>query len=325
MFHELRFAPLALALAFTAAPPAGATCTDTLSLASLRSFRATLTDTTEDLVWDSLELGPGELGRLPVLTGKPFAGSLVALHPLQFASNCDGDSTDTATWLRTVDSSAEVRGETVWAQASSVLDSTWRVVSAANATLDGTTYQRYWDLTSGDGRFLVGRLAGDQPRSWTVEWRLVLYATSGARRGSWGEPYSVPSRDMAFEQVDEVLASVADRMDSVGSGYDSARLELLLTESLFRNDTLFAHGLGTAALAGNPVRGAASGLRATVLPGEVRFEQAEARAVVVRDVRGRVVARLAPSRAPTWIVPAGLGRGVFFATAGTGNLAVLLR
>ncbi len=214
------------------APLARAACTDTLYLSGLRQFSLSFRNTTTNL-WDSTVVPLTQIGDARSLSKAPILDTSTIVFPVQLQSNCGTDSTDEATFLRLRDVGFTQRGSDNWKAVNDTYKKSVRVEAYGKVTLGSTSLSAFWEV-AGQTHQVAQVGAKDQPSAYHVQFQAFRFKGGNGSYQYIAYPgYTVPLRNMAFENVSNYIAALKPALDSVGKGLDSVRVSARITETSF--------------------------------------------------------------------------------------------
>lgn len=287
---------LVIAIAGSAVGAASA-CTDTLHLAGMRQFDMSFNDlsfkTTRKDKFDTTVIDIRQASTAKSLSMIPEEDTSIFTVPVQFRSNCGSDSMSDVSFLEYSNYGYTQRGTTYWKDTSRVFTSSVKVRSyPEGVTYDAVKMAGFWTV---DG-VQIGLLQGGDPSVYHLQCVGFRYLTGGGYSFSRFSTLYRAERNMAMQEVNQMLNLFAGAMDSIGKGFDSVRVRLRLTETKYSYDpTTWAYVTGVRPRA---VRHQAfTGYRTAagyvfVLPRPV--------ALTIHSPEGRIVRTLPASTNSTW-------------------------
>lgn len=285
-----RILPIILA---TAGIAAAADCTDTLFLAALKQHSLSFKNVRSNQ-WDSVDVPVTRLSEARSLSKAPFLDTSELVFPVEFRSNCGGDSVDAVEFLRLRDYGVTERGDDVWKTTADIVTSNVRVEGWGPVTLSGTSLKGFWEL---DSRIQIGKLAGEAPKAFHVQFQVARYLKDGRIARLGFRPYTTATRAFAFDGIATELDALKPALDSVGGGIDSVRISARITETGFSYVPTGYSLQGTNA-ARRATRGPAFTSHRTT-HGLV-FVLPRAVSLTILSPEGRIVRTLPASSAPSW-------------------------
>ncbi|MCB9497094.1 MAG: hypothetical protein H6686_09450 [Fibrobacteria bacterium] len=294
---------------------AGATCTDTLYVSGLKQFTLSFRDVRTDH-WDSSEVSASSLGDARSLSMAPILDTSEIQLPIQFQSNCGGDSLDAVKFLRARDIGATVRGQEVWTPSADTLTRSAKAVSYGAVKFSGISVKGFWEV---DGtRWQIGMPAAPTPSTYMIQFATFRFSNgNGSYSYSGYRPYASALREMAFDDVSGYLDQLSGALDSVGHGLDSVRVSARITEAKYSYEPTQWSLASTSNVHKAALRSPAFGAYRTT--SGYRFVLPRPVALSILSPDGRVVRELPAATLVNWdgrdakgvMVP----RGVYFVRA----------